>query len=83
MTQLIIIGVDNKEAIICMADQVTKENMWDVIIGNVKQGRNKRKCDVKLNGENLGRVDYFEDAIQVIENKLGIKCNYISYKTKF
>jgi hypothetical protein len=33
--------------------------------------------DIELNGENLGRVDWFKDAMPILENKLGIKCQFM------
>ena len=80
MTDLMIIAIDTKYAIVCMADHVNKENMWDTVIGHVDVKKNKRKADIELNGEILGRVDYFEEAMPILEKKLGIKCQYSSYK---
>ena len=76
MKDLMIISVTNKYAIICMADHVNKDNMWNNVVGHIEIHANKRLCDVELSGENLGRVKYFSDAIPMLENKTGIKCQY-------
>lgn len=81
MKDLIIIAVDSRYAVICMADHVNKENMWDTVVGTVDIKKNKRKADVTLNGKLLGRVDYFNEAMPILENELGIKCQYMSCKT--
>ena len=77
MTDLIIIALDKRYSIICMADHVHEDNMWDNVIGHVFADRNKRKFDVELNGEKLGRVNWFKDAMPILENKLGIKCQFM------
>ncbi len=76
MTELMIVSIDSRYAIICMADHVSTENMWDSVVGHVDIKKNKKLCDVELNGEHLGRVKYFADAIPMLENKVGIKCQY-------
>jgi hypothetical protein len=77
MTDLIIIAITDRYSIICQAENVTQENMWRNVVGYVEAKRNKRKFDIELNGENLGRVDWFKDAMPILENKLGIKCQFM------
>ena len=77
MTDLIIIAITDRYSIICQAENVTRENMWRNVVGYVEAERNKRKFDIKLNGENLGRVDWFKDAMPILESKLGIKCQFM------
>ncbi len=77
MTNLIMVAITNRYAIVCMADHVNEDNMWDNVIGHIDIRKNHRLCDVELNGENLGRVKYFKDAMPILENKLGIKCQFM------
>jgi len=81
MTDLMIVALDKRYSIICMADHVTTENMWDNVIGHVSADKNKRKFDVELNGEKLGRVNWFKDAMPILENKLGIECQFMISST--
>jgi hypothetical protein len=86
MTNLIIIAIDSRYSIICQYENLKNFNMWDNIVGYVQAERNKRKFDIELNGEKLGRVNWFKDAMPILESKLGIKCqfmfddNYRQYK---
>lgn len=77
MTDLIIIAIDSRYSIICQYDNTKKFNMWDNIVGHIKAERNKKKFDIELNGEKLGRVNWFKDAIPILQNKLGINCQFM------